>query len=97
MSLMTWQGHALVQSVEALRYKPEVRGFDSWWCINISGLIMALGSTQPLKEMSTRDISWGVKAASADITTTALKSGVLNLLELLELIQACNWIDLINR
>ena len=27
---------------------------------------MALGSIQPLKEMSTRNISWGVNAASAD-------------------------------
>jgi hypothetical protein len=26
---------------------------------------VALGSTQPLTEMSTRDISWGVKAAGA--------------------------------
>ena len=28
-----------------------------------SGRTMALGSTQPLKEMSTTDISWAVKAA----------------------------------
>jgi len=26
---------------------------------------MALGSTQPLTEMSTRNIAWGVKAAGA--------------------------------
>jgi hypothetical protein len=26
---------------------------------------MALGSTQPLTEMSTRSVSWGVKAAGA--------------------------------
>ena len=32
---------------------------------NPSGLTMALGSTQPLTEMSTRNISWGVKAAGA--------------------------------
>jgi len=30
---------------------------------NPSGCTMALGSTQPLREMSTRNISWGVKAA----------------------------------
>jgi hypothetical protein len=30
-----------------------------------SGRTMALGSTQPLTEMSTRNISWGVKAAGA--------------------------------
>ena len=30
-----------------------------------SGLIMALGLTQPLREMSTRNTSWGVKEAGA--------------------------------
>ena len=30
---------------------------------NPSGRNMALGSTQPLTEMNTRNISWGVKAA----------------------------------
>jgi hypothetical protein len=25
-------GHVVAQLVEALRYKPEVRGFDSRWC-----------------------------------------------------------------
>jgi hypothetical protein len=50
---------------KALRYKPVGRGFDSLWCHgnfsvkNPSGLTMALGSTQPLTEMSTRCISWG--------------------------------------
>jgi hypothetical protein len=33
--------------------------------INPSDLTMALGSTQPLTEMSTRNISWGVNAAGA--------------------------------
>jgi hypothetical protein len=32
---------------------------------NPSDRTMALGSTQPLTEMSTRSISWGVKAAGA--------------------------------
>ena len=32
---------------------------------NPSGRTTALGSTQPLTEMSTRNISWGVKAAGA--------------------------------
>ena len=32
---------------------------------NPSGRTMALGSTQPLTEMSTRNISWGVKTAGA--------------------------------
>jgi hypothetical protein len=25
-------GHAVAQLVEALRYRPEGRGFDSWFC-----------------------------------------------------------------
>ena len=32
---------------------------------NPSDRTMALGLTQPLTEMSTRNISWGVKAAGA--------------------------------
>jgi hypothetical protein len=58
-------GHAVAQLVEALRYKPEGRGFDSLWShwnfqwLNPSGRIMVLGSTQPLTEMSTRNPSWG--------------------------------------
>jgi hypothetical protein len=32
---------------------------------NSSGRIMALGSTQPLTETSTRNIFWGVKAGAA--------------------------------
>jgi hypothetical protein len=62
---------------------------------------MALGSTQHLTEMSTKDISWGVEAAGAwgwqpyqlDVPIV-LKSGSLNLLEPSGLVQACNGIDL---
>jgi len=60
-----WRGHAVVRLGEALRCKPEGRGFDSrWFHWNFSltesfGRNMALGSTQPLKEMSTRNIFWG--------------------------------------
>jgi hypothetical protein len=63
--------HVVAQLFEALRYKPEGRGFDSLWChwnfslTNPSGRTMALGSTQPLTEMITRNISWGVKATGA--------------------------------
>jgi hypothetical protein len=32
---------------------------------NTSSLAITLGSTQLLNEMSTKDISWGIKAASA--------------------------------
>jgi hypothetical protein len=57
--------------VKALRYKPAGRGFDSrWFNWNFSVTILpvallAVGSTQPLTEMNTRCISWGVKAAGA--------------------------------
>jgi hypothetical protein len=63
------KGHAVAQLVEALRYKTEGRGFDSDGVIasfhwhNPSGRTMALGLTQPLTEMSTRNIFWRVKAA----------------------------------
>jgi len=52
-----------------LHYKPECTGFDYPLCyfflIQSSGLTMALESTQPLTEMGTRNISWGVKAVDA--------------------------------
>jgi hypothetical protein len=49
---------------QALRYKPEVAGSIPDVVIGIfhshyaSGRNMALGSTQPVTEMSTRNISW---------------------------------------
>jgi len=61
----------VAQLVEALLYKPEGREFDSPWChwnfssYNPSGRTMALGLTQPLTEMSTKNISWVVKSAGA--------------------------------
>jgi hypothetical protein len=51
--------------VKALRYKPAGRGFDTpmvsleFFSDNFAGRTMALGSTQPLTEMSVRCISWG--------------------------------------
>ena len=56
---------------------------------------MALGSTQPLTEMSTRRISWGLmrpvrKADSAAV----MKSGNLNFLETARPLQASNGTDL---
>jgi hypothetical protein len=32
-SIFLNMGHAVAQLVEALRYKPERRGFDSRWCL----------------------------------------------------------------
>jgi hypothetical protein len=45
------QGHAVAQLIEALRYKPEGRGFDSCCVIDIN--LFSLGSTQPITDMNT--------------------------------------------
>jgi hypothetical protein len=61
----------VAQLVEALSYKLEAAGSvpdgvtGTFYFPNPSGSIMAPGSTQPLTEMITRIISWGIKAAGA--------------------------------
>jgi hypothetical protein len=61
---------------------------------NPSGRTMALGSTQPLTEMSTRNTSWWVKAYGWQPyhlhVLIVWKSGSFKLLEPSGLIQACN-------
>ena len=64
---------------------------------NPSGHTMALGSTQPLTEMSTMNIPWWVKAAGAQgwqpyhlHVPNVLKSGSLILLEPSGPVQGCN-------
>jgi hypothetical protein len=59
-------GQAVAYLVEALCYKPESRGFDFRWghwiffnWLNLSSRSMALGSTQPLTEMSTTNLPAG--------------------------------------
>ena len=66
-----------------------------------SGCTMALGSTQPLTDMSTRNVSWGIKAAGVEgwqpyhlHVPIVMKSGSLNLLETWRPVQACNGIVL---
>jgi len=55
----------------AMRYKPEGCGFDSrlsylfFHCLNLCGRNTALGSTQPLTDLSTKRISCGVKEAGS--------------------------------
>ena len=53
------QRNGVAQLVEALQYKSEGRGFDLEIPEICHSHNMALGSTQPLREMSTRNISWG--------------------------------------
>jgi hypothetical protein len=48
---------------------PEGHGFNSQWCHrhNTSSRTMALWLAQPLREVSTRNNAWGVKAAGAKV------------------------------
>jgi hypothetical protein len=61
----------MVQLFESMRYKPKGCGFDFQWghwnfpLIYLSGCTVTLGLTQPLTEMSTKSIFWGVKVAGA--------------------------------
>jgi hypothetical protein len=59
------KGNAVAQLVEALRYKPEGRGFDSRLCNWFNPLGRNKKSTQPLPEMYNRNIFWELKAAGA--------------------------------
>ena len=101
----TTKGHTVAQLVQALRYESEGHGSDSWWCHRIFhwhnpfSCTVALGLNQPLTEMSTRNISWGVTVAGAEgwqpyhlHVPIVLKSGSLNLLEPSGHVQACNGI-----
>ena len=88
------EGYAMAQLVEVLRYQSEGRRFD-WH--NPSGRTMSLELTQPLTEMSTRNISWGIKVAGVWgwqpyhlHVPSVLKSGSLNLLEAFRPVQARN-------
>jgi hypothetical protein len=62
-------GHVVEQLVEEQLCKQEGRSFDSrrgHWnfsLLNHSDLSMALGTTQPVTIMGTKDVSWVVKAA----------------------------------
>ena len=93
--------------VKALCYKSEGRWFDPSWCHwnfsltqNPSGRTMALGSTQPLTDMSTRSISWGKGGRCIRLTTlppscaVVTKSGNLNFLEPSGPFRSCNGTDL---
>jgi hypothetical protein len=72
-----------VQLVEALRYKPAGRGFDSLEFFIDLILPAALCSTQPLTEMSTRNISWGGKRGRC-VGLTTLPPSCADCLEIWE-------------
>jgi len=74
----------MAQLVEALRYKPEGRGFDSQWCHSHN----LPATLWPWGRLSTRVIFWRLKAAGAYgwqlchlFVSSVLKSGSLNFLE----------------
>jgi hypothetical protein len=59
----SWLRHCATNLKVAGSIPDGVSGFFHWH--NPVDCTMALGSTQPLTEMSTKNISWGVKAAGA--------------------------------
>jgi hypothetical protein len=59
----SWLRHYATNRNVAGSIPDGVIGIFHWH--NRFGRTMALGSTQPLTEMNTRNISWGVKAAGA--------------------------------
>ena len=94
-----WLRHCATSREVAGSTPGGVIGIFHWH--NPSGRIMALGLTQPLTEISTRNISWGVKAAGAWgwqpchlLVLILLRSGSLSLLEHSDPVQASNGIAL---
>ena len=83
-TVLLWpRKYAVAQLVEALRYKPECHWFDS-------GRTVALESTQPLTEMSTRDYPRVGKGCRYVELTTLLPSCT----EFLEILAAPNFLNL---
>jgi hypothetical protein len=90
----SWLRHCATSRKVAGAIPDGVIGIFHWH--NPSGRTMALGLTQPLIEMSTRNILWWVKAADASgwpyhlHLPSVLKPGSLNLLEVSGPVQACS-------
>ena len=89
-----WLRHYATNRQVAGSIPDYVIGIFQWY--NTSGHTMALGSNQPLKEMSTRYISGGKGARCIRLTNlppscaVVMKSGNLNFLEPSGPLQACN-------
>jgi len=62
--ILTLRGHAVAQLVEALRYKPEGRGFDSRWCLWIF-YFYSPGVDSASNRNEYQECFLGVKAAGA--------------------------------
>ena len=96
----SWLGHFAKSRKVTGSFLGRVTRIFHWH--NPSGRTMALGFSQPLIELSTRNISWGVKAGGAYgwqpyhlHVTIDLKSGSLSLLEPSGPVQACNGISVL--
>jgi hypothetical protein len=93
-----WLRHCATNRKVAGSNPDGVIGIFHWH--NPSGRTMALRSTQPLTDMSTRNISWGKGGRCVGLTTLppscadCLKSGSLGLLEPLGPVKACNRVAL---
>jgi hypothetical protein len=59
----SWLRHCVTSRKVAGSISDGVTGIFHWY--NPSGRTMALGPTQPLTEMSTKNNSWGIKSAGA--------------------------------
>jgi hypothetical protein len=81
-------GHAVAQLVEELCSNRKVAGSIPDGVIGIfhrhnpSGRAMAVGSTQPVTEMSTRSISWGGGQGYQCVGLTTLQPSCANHLEI---------------
>jgi len=51
--------------ITAAHKLPHANDNNNYYCPVPGSITMALGLTQPLTEMSTKNISWGVKAAGS--------------------------------
>ena len=58
-------GSGIALQAGRLRVRFPIKAFGIFHWLNPSGRTMALGSTQPLAETSTRDLPWRVKTAGA--------------------------------
>jgi hypothetical protein len=88
-------GHTVALLIEAICYKPEGRWFDSRWgnrffnWLHPSSCTMALGSAQPLTEMSTSNLLGGKGRSSrnADNLTAIFEPTVLRKCGRLDILQ----------
>ena len=99
MWLRTWLRHRFTRRKVAALIPDGVMGIFHWHSPSVHTMVLEL--TQPPTEMSTRNVSWGLKVAGVYgwqsyhlHVPTVLKSVSLNLLDPSGPVQACNRIAL---